>query len=74
MRDTERGQTHRQREKQAPCKEPDTGLNPRSLGTCPEPKTDGQPLSNPGIPCFFILWIFPNLFSQSPTDEHLSHF
>ena len=27
------GQRHRQREKQAPCKEPDAGLSPRTLGS-----------------------------------------
>ena len=36
IRDTHREkQRHRQREKQAPCREPDAGLNPRSLGSCP---------------------------------------
>ena len=30
-----RGQKHRQREKQAPCREPDVGLDPRSLGSHP---------------------------------------
>ena len=39
MRDTER-QKHRQREKQAPCRELDMGLNPRTLGSQPEPKAD----------------------------------
>ena len=29
------GQRHRQREKQAPCREPDTGLDPRTPGSCP---------------------------------------
>ena len=43
-------QRHRQREKQAPYKEPDMGLNPGSPGSQPEPKTDTQPLSHPGIP------------------------
>ena len=55
---TERGrekQRHRQREKQAPCQEPDTGLDPTGLdprtpGSHPEPKTDAQPLNHPGIP------------------------
>ena len=28
-------QRHRQREKQAPCREPDMGLDPRSPGSCP---------------------------------------
>ena len=39
-RHTER-QRHRQREKLAPCREPDVGFNP---------KTNAQPLSHPGIP------------------------
>ena len=38
MRDTKReGQRHRQREKQAPCREPDVGLHL------------GSPLSRPGL-------------------------
>ena len=49
-RDTERErQRHRQREKQAPLREPDVGLDPGSPGSRPEPKTDAQPLSHPGI-------------------------
>ena len=43
MRDTER-QRHRQREKQAPCGDSDVGLDPMIPGSCPEPKTDAQPL------------------------------
>ena len=36
MRDTERErQRHRHREKQAPCGEPDVGLNPMTSGSCP---------------------------------------
>ena len=36
MRDIERGrQRHRQREKQAPCREPDVGLHPGSPGSHP---------------------------------------
>ena len=51
MRDTEgEAETHRQSEKQAPCREPNVGLNPGSPGSCPEPKADTQPLSHPGIP------------------------
>ena len=54
MRDTHTwgggGKRHRQREKQAPCREPDVGLNPGSLGSPPELKADAQPLSHPGIP------------------------
>lgn len=39
----------RQREKQAPYREPNAGLDPRTPGSCPEPKTDAQPLSHLGI-------------------------
>ena len=51
MRDmeTER-QRHRQRVKQAPCREPDAGLDPSSLRSHPKPKADAQPLNHPGIP------------------------
>ena len=50
MRDTERErQKHRQREKQAPCGEPDVGLDPGTLESHPEPKADAQPLSHPGV-------------------------
>ena len=51
MRDTKReSQRHRQREKQAPCMEPDAGLDPGTLGSRPELKADSQPLSHPGVP------------------------
>ena len=52
MRDTERErQRHRQREKkQAPCRKPDTGLNPGTPGSHPGPKAGTKPLSHPGIP------------------------
>ena len=36
MRDKER-ERHRQRKKQSPCGEPNVGLNPRTLESCPEP-------------------------------------
>ena len=29
--------------------EPNEGLNPRTPGSCPEPKADAQPLSQPGV-------------------------
>ena len=48
MRDTHRRQRHRQREKQAPCGEPDVGLDPGTPGSCPETKADAQPLSQSG--------------------------
>ena len=49
-------ETHRerqrqgQREKQAPCREPNVGLNPGTAGSGPKPKADAQSLSHPGIP------------------------
>ena len=46
MRCTEK-QRHRQREKEAPCGEPDVGLDPRTLESGPELKADTQPLSHP---------------------------
>ena len=51
MRDPERErQRYKQRDNQAACREPDVGLDPRTQGSCPEPKADAQPLSHPGIP------------------------
>ena len=47
MRDTER---HRQREEETPCREPDVGLDPRTLGSHLGPKAGAKPLSHPGIP------------------------
>ena len=56
MRDRNRGRD-RQREKQAPCREPEARLDPGTSGSCPEPKTDAQMLSHPGVPvsCVFSL-------------------
>ena len=47
MRDT-LGQRRRQREKQAPRRELDAELDPRTPGSHPEPKADAQHLSHPG--------------------------
>ena len=49
MRERDR-QRHRQREKQALCREPNVGLNPGTPGSCPGPKAGGKPLSHPGVP------------------------
>ena len=49
MRNTER-QRHRQREKQAPCGEPDVRLEPGTPGSRLEPKADTQPLNHAGVP------------------------
>ena len=50
MRNTGRRERHRQREKQAPRRDPDVGLDPGTLGSRPELKAGTQPLSHPGIP------------------------
>ena len=59
MRNTKReGQRHRQREQQPPHREPDEGLDHRTLRSHPEPKADAQPLSHPGIPLHLTsLWL-----------------
>ena len=57
------GQRHRQREKQAPCREPDVGPDPRSPGSCSGPKAGVKPLSHPGTPLFL-----PSL-KLSPPDS-----
>ena len=41
---------HRQREKQAPCREPDVGLDPATPGSRPGLKASAKPLRYPGIP------------------------
>ena len=48
-------QRHRRREKQAPCQEPDVGLDPRTPGSGPGPKAGTKLLSHPGIPSVLIL-------------------
>ena len=51
MRDTHRErQKHRQREKQAPCGEPNVEFDPWTLGSCPGPKAGAKLLSHPGVP------------------------
>ena len=52
MRDTDRGRDNRQREKQAPCRGPDVGLDPRCPGSHPELKADAKLLSHLGCPYF----------------------
>ena len=51
MRDTEKeAETQAEREKQAPCRESDLGLNPGSPGSRPGPKAGAKLLSHPRIP------------------------
>ena len=49
--ETEReGQRHRQRQKQAPSRESEVGLDPGTPGLGPGPKAGAKPLSHPNIP------------------------
>ena len=50
MRDAGERQRHRQREKQAPCREPNVGLDPGSPGSCPVLKADSQLTEPPRHP------------------------
>ena len=58
MTDTQRRQRHRQREKQAPCREPDVGLHSKTPGSRPEPKADDQSLRHPGSTLLSLLFSF----------------
>ena len=62
MRHTHRG---RERSRQAPCREPDAGLDPETPGSHPGPKAGAKPLSHPGIPIFLS-----NLYTQHETQTH----
>ena len=55
MRDRER---ERERErKQAPCGEPNVGLDPRTPGSCPGQKAGTKLLNHPAIPQdLFLIW------------------
>ena len=64
-------QRHRQREKQAPCRKPDVGLDHGTLGPHPEPKADAQLLSHPGIPSPCIESFIPRGAWVAHAVEHL---
>ena len=62
MRDTERERLrHMQREKQAPCRKLDVGLDLGTEGSRLEPKADAQLLSHAGIPSYNFLIFQPQL-------------
>ena len=63
MRDRE----ERQRQKQAPCREPDVGFDPGTSGSRPEPKAGAKPLSHPGIPYFFFFKVRPEYLKVNHT-------
>ncbi|CAK7296268.1 Protein FMC1 homolog [Vulpes lagopus] len=56
-------QRHRKKEKQAPCQEPDVGLDPKTPGSGPGPKAGAKLLSHPGIPESCLL---RNLQAEEP--------
>ena len=66
-------QRHRQRKKQAPHKEPDAGLNPRTPGSRPEPKADAQLLSHSGVPVVLSFKSSHFVFLQSCVLKHLNN-
>ena len=56
-----------ERERQAPQREPNVGLDPRTPASRPEAKADAQPLSYPGVPIIMLLNRFPfPLSAQEP--------
>ena len=64
MRDTERRQRHKTREKQTPRREPDVELDPRTLGSHSELKADTQLLSHPRHPNIKVLKMRASLSSS----------
>ena len=62
------------REKQAPYREPDVGLDPRTQRSHPELKADAQPLSHPGVPLPGNVNIFFSRLRKLKIPQHASHF
>ena len=63
MRDTQReAEAQAEGGEAGSMQKPNVGLDPRTPGSCPEPKADVQPLSHPGFPpisLFFAdIWAF----------------
>ena len=67
MRDTEK-EAETQREKQFPCGEPEVRLDPKTLGSCSEPKADAQLLNHPGAP---PIWFCSNGGWYKFSNNHL---
>ena len=66
--------TDRQREeKQAPCKEPDVGLDPETPGPCPKLKAGAQLLSHPGVPgaCFLSGGLIGSFYLSTTSSLYL---
>ena len=68
MRDTQR----KAETQQGPGREPNVGLNPRTLGSRPELKADAQPLSQPGVPGALVFQRFILLKKSSQKARPVS--
>ena len=55
--------------KQAPCHEPNVGHDPRTPGSCPEPKADAKPLSHPGVPVWLHLYEMSRIDKSTETEN-----
>ena len=65
-----RGRDIGRRRKQAPCRKPDVGLDPRTAGSRPVPKAGTKLLSHPGIPVLgHLLIIEPCLSTMLPSPS-----
>ena len=54
MKDTQREAETQAEGEEAPCREPDVGLDPRTPGSHPGLKAGTQPLSHPGVPVIAV--------------------
>ena len=67
MKDTDQ-QRYKQREKQAACREPSVGLEPRALGSQPEAKAEAQTLGHLGAPTLDMLIVIINKHFPATTE------
>ena len=73
MRDTEREAETQQREKQAPCGEPDAGLDPGTPGSHPELEADAPPWSHLGAPEWDFTVVVSNTSSRALQRERVNN-
>ena len=64
----------RQREKQAPCREPDVRLDPGTPRSRLGPKAGAKPLSHPGIPSHLFLNSFIEVWLTHTTRIYIMQF
>ena len=68
MRDNRDRQRHRQREKQAPCREPDVGFDPGFPGSHLGTESEAKPLSHPGCPHLSFKALLGNVEKSALVD------